>query len=409
MPNRERRRQAAPRPWVRICVLAGMTLGAATLCSGVALAQPGGVQPRTASPAQAPAAAKCSAHPDFVGKMLGAAKELARRCGYHFESIYRVPEAAPAGTVVSVGPADPPYYRVVVSTGPLSDRWTVLPGAPGPPVASECTATLELFEDGTAGPLTCGATHVNAAAWYYYALLHPPVMGLPRRSPVCEVAGYIDLDSQTTPISDEALELASAYNGWNFPEGLAAHILVATPYNDRCPSFTARLRVAPVDRAGRIGYGYVVARAVEGSCRPGSPVSGAAYTCTSKKLTLDACWRGTSGPSGSWHAVCMAEPWSWTVTVVSAGRLPAPAQAVLGLPWGLQLSGIYCVLLATPFGSYGGQPVRYGCEGSDVRLVGVINKGSTPWRVRSVRWTGTKYVPGPNKAIVGAWSGEPTE
>ena len=43
-------------------------------------------------------------------------------------------------------------------------------------------ATLELAEHGMAGPLTCGASHVNVEAWYYYGLMHLPIMGLAKRS-----------------------------------------------------------------------------------------------------------------------------------------------------------------------------------------------------------------------------------
>ncbi len=51
-----------------------------------------------------------------------------------------------------------------------------------------------------------------------------------------------------------------------------SHVLVGTPYDDRCRTPTVKLMVAPVDKAGRIGYGYEVARALEGTCQQGSVV-----------------------------------------------------------------------------------------------------------------------------------------
>ena len=70
------------------------------------------------------------------------------------------------------------------------------------------------------------------------------------------------------------IRLRPAYrnNGWHVPDGLVSHVLVGTPYDDRCRTPTVKLMVAPVDKAGRIGYGCEVARALEGTCQQGSVV-----------------------------------------------------------------------------------------------------------------------------------------
>ncbi len=397
-------RQEWGRHCVRMFALAGLAL-ASTATLYVTAARPGIAQALSAVAGPERSLVKtCSANPDLVGETLAEARELVRRCGYHLEGVYRVPDPAPPGTIISVGPPNPPYYRVVVSTGPITSPWAVLPGASGPPVAAACMATLQLAEDGSAGPLTCGTRRVNVEAWYYFALLHLPVMGLAKNSSACVVAAYVVLNYQTGPINSSAYELANVYNGWHVPQGLVDHVLVGTPYDDRCRPFTARLDVAPVDRAGHIAYGYEVAQVLDGSCAAGSPVGGAGYTCTAKKQIFHACWRGTEG--GQAQAVCMARPWSRTVTLVSVRELPALRRASPSRPWGLQLQDeLYCDLLGAPAGSYDGQAVRYSCEHSDVRLLDGMSTGASQWNVRSVLWTGTKYVPGPSKSVVGAWYG----
>jgi hypothetical protein len=175
----------------------------------------------------------CGTTLKFVGKTLGAAKALAHRCGQGLGYVYRVPDAAPASTVVS---QSLPYTgnRLVVSTGPLTNASAILPRAAGPPVATECTATLHLDQDGNAGPLTCHGHHVNVEAWDYFALIHAPIMGLPRHQTVCQVAKYIGLHYVSGPISYSVFELANVYNGWHVPAGLAAHILVGNSYHDTC-------------------------------------------------------------------------------------------------------------------------------------------------------------------------------
>ncbi|MGH9917295.1 MAG: hypothetical protein ACRD6W_00255 [Nitrososphaerales archaeon] len=178
---------------------------------------------------------RCGAVLNFVGMTLIEARAFAHRCGQSLGSVYKVPNAARAGTVVS---ESQPFTgnRLVVSTGPLANAWAVLSGAAGPPVAAECTATLQLYQDGNAGPLTCRGEHVNVEAWDYFALSHPPIMRLARGLSVCQVAPFIDLDYISGPIAYSIFELANVYNGWHVPDGLAAHLIIGNPYNDTCLS-----------------------------------------------------------------------------------------------------------------------------------------------------------------------------
>jgi hypothetical protein len=175
----------------------------------------------------------CNPEPNFVGMTIVAARRLARRCAQSVTYVYEVPDAAPKGVVVGESPPST-GDRLVVSTGPLRDPWGVLRGAPDPPVARECAAPLQLYQDGNAGPLTCYGTHVNVEAWDYFALIHAPIMRLARHQTICQVAKYIGLYYVSGPISYSAFELANVYNGWHVPGALAAHILIGNPYHDTC-------------------------------------------------------------------------------------------------------------------------------------------------------------------------------
>lgn len=378
-----------------------MVGGSSALASGRALARRAAV---TAAPRG------CSPEPDFVGMTLKATEALARRCHYQLAFIYRLPDPHPAGIVVAQSPDS---SRVVVSTGPLGNQSSVLRGASSPPVAAECDTTLSLGEDGSVAPVTCGANHVNVEAWDYYALLRPPVMSLPRRSATCYIAGYVPLTEVTTPIDLDVAEIAKAYNGWRIPDALIAHIFaLGPPYRDHCALFTPTVTVAPVDGAGRVAYGFLTAQTLGGTCVSGSVVEGAAYTCSSPKAHLYACWRGHTVARGPAQAVCLADPWSMRVTVVVTATLPAPRAREHGLPWGLETnSGLHCQLVAGEPARYLGQLVAYNCDEPwqeltpGVRLLGDLDEHAPLWKVPSVRVTPSGYVSGPKEAIAGAWFG----
>lgn len=176
---------------------------------------------------------RCGATLNFVGLTLSAAKTLGHRCHQSVGYVYSVPDANPAGTIVSQSQPSG-GNRLVVSTGPLTNARSVLPLAAGPPVATECTATLRLDEDGNAGPLTCHGIHVNVEAWDYFARIHAPIMSLARHETVCQVAKVIGLYYVSGPVSYSVFELANVYNGWHVPGALAGHILMDNPYHDPC-------------------------------------------------------------------------------------------------------------------------------------------------------------------------------
>jgi hypothetical protein len=176
----------------------------------------------------------CGAFLNVVGLNLTEAHALAKRCGQPVSYVWEVPNEAPPGTVVSES-LPGTGNRLVVSTGPLTDPWGVLRGAKGPPVERECTATIQLSEDGNARPLTCYGTHVNVEAWDFYAALRPAVMRLPRNLSTCQVVPHL-VSPLSIPENISAFVLANVYNGWHVPIGFVQHALnVGTPNHDTCP------------------------------------------------------------------------------------------------------------------------------------------------------------------------------
>lgn len=172
----------------------------------------------------------CGAVLNFVGLTLVEARALARRCRQRLGYVLKVASPAPPGTVIS---QSQPYTgnSLVVSAGPPTNKRAVLRGAAGSPVSTECTATITLTEDGNAYPLTCYGSHVNAEAWDFYAALRSPIMRLPRKQTVCQVAAHISDSRLSSPEQYSAFELANVYNGWHVPDGLAAHLIWGYPYH----------------------------------------------------------------------------------------------------------------------------------------------------------------------------------
>ena len=162
----------------------------------------------------------------FVGMSLALAERSARRLHGRVYVEIRIPSSTPAGTVLSQTPNMWPV-GLVVSTGPMKDGWTVLPGAVDTPLRRECAISITLTEDGNAHPLVCTGEHVNVGAWLFYARLHPWLMHLPRDatarvslSSFCNSRpnrppGY-NLGGATHPQLVAEFELAYAYNGWTF-------------------------------------------------------------------------------------------------------------------------------------------------------------------------------------------------
>ncbi len=94
----------------------------------------------------------------------------------------------------------------------------ILPPATVLPAVPLCTAPVQVFQDGNAGPLLCRGGALNVAAWQWFEQsLQPPVMaagpGLSadaQRAALCRVGPQ----NMTVPEAESAYWLAAVYYGW---------------------------------------------------------------------------------------------------------------------------------------------------------------------------------------------------
>ena len=97
----------------------------------------------------------------------------------------------------------------------------ILAPASEPPVATECSETVDVAPNGDISPLFCSDGGINVLAWQAYAKRNPSVMSLGREatSSVVLAAMCNDLVSSVhASVNDEInIEaLAARYNGWSF-------------------------------------------------------------------------------------------------------------------------------------------------------------------------------------------------
>jgi hypothetical protein len=180
-----------------------------------------GVLGHAAMPATGTSEYRTLVSPFFLtGLNLSTARRLAEDAGFHI-SVLRVPSEAPIGRVIGQDPNFQKDRTLVVSTGPLRDRFKTLPPATIPPEHAECAGGLVLYEDGNVGPLTC-REGVNVGAWD--VLAHggrSPLVTLGRNPTQAQVIAAICAGGPyTTNMLDSVYQLASAYYGWHFGEQL---------------------------------------------------------------------------------------------------------------------------------------------------------------------------------------------
>ena len=87
------------------------------------------------------------------------------------------------------------------------------------PVAPLCSAPIQEFQDGNAGPLFCGYGAIIVEAWRYFAPIDTHLMSLGRSATIAQVKAAIVADFRThttNPIEGSGYELARAYNHWTF-------------------------------------------------------------------------------------------------------------------------------------------------------------------------------------------------
>jgi hypothetical protein len=132
------------------------------------------------------------------------------------------------GTSPTAGPASSPrpssarsqvsFYFAPSPIGKPVGR-TVLSPAASLPVAALCSAPIQTFQDGNAGPLFCSNGAIIIQAWRYFAPIDTHVMSLGPLATVTQVKAAINADfarHSTNPIEANGYELARAYNQWAF-------------------------------------------------------------------------------------------------------------------------------------------------------------------------------------------------
>jgi hypothetical protein len=88
------------------------------------------------------------------------------------------------------------------------------------PAVSLCSASLQLYQDGNAGPLFCRSGAIIVDAWTYFAPADPHVLSVGRGATLTAVESAICADGAinhaTNPMEESGYQLAAAYYGWNF-------------------------------------------------------------------------------------------------------------------------------------------------------------------------------------------------
>jgi hypothetical protein len=96
----------------------------------------------------------------------------------------------------------------------------VLPPANVLPAGSLCSAAIQLYQDGNAGPLFCRGGAIIVEAWTHFASTDPQVLSVGRGATLTAVESAICADGlinhATYPIEQSVYQLAAAYYGWNF-------------------------------------------------------------------------------------------------------------------------------------------------------------------------------------------------
>jgi hypothetical protein len=134
-------------------------------------------------------------------------------------------EATPSPTFAAISPspsASPtasPSDNLVPVGEPVAQQ--ILPPATERPLGQLCTAALQVYANGNAGPLLCRGGEVNVQAWRHYKDVSNTVLGLGQNPTQGQVEGSlcadIRLNHATPSIESNGYVLAKAYYSWSFP------------------------------------------------------------------------------------------------------------------------------------------------------------------------------------------------
>ncbi len=111
------------------------------------------------------------------------------------------------------GPEAPPPIGTAVAA-------RVLPPASVLPAGSLCSAPLQRYADGNAGPLFCVGGAIVVDTWTYFAPVDPHVLSVGRGATLTAVESAICADGAinhaTYPMEQSGYQLAAAYYGCTF-------------------------------------------------------------------------------------------------------------------------------------------------------------------------------------------------
>jgi hypothetical protein len=94
----------------------------------------------------------------------------------------------------------------------------ILAPATALPAVDLCSAPVQQFQDGNAGPLFCLGGAINSEAWLFFVHLNPLVMTLGPYATLVDIKPALCFDTGpghvTLPQEDSAYALSAAYYGW---------------------------------------------------------------------------------------------------------------------------------------------------------------------------------------------------
>jgi hypothetical protein len=119
-------------------------------------------------------------------------------------------------------PSPPPSPLASPSPSPapvgVPETRRILPPATALPVVDLCSAPVQTFQDGNAGPLFCLDGALNSGAWLFFAQLNPLVMTLGPYATLVDIKPALCFDTGQGHITllqeDSAYALTAAYYGW---------------------------------------------------------------------------------------------------------------------------------------------------------------------------------------------------
>ena len=127
----------------------------------------------------------------------------------------------------SPSPSPSPIFYPTLPPPPVGTpvKRQVLPPATVLPVVELCSAPVQVYQNGNAGPLYCFGGEINVLTWKFFVdHLNPKVMALGPNVNLKEIRAALCADLAqhiTLPEEDTAFFLGAAYYGWQTPIGPA--------------------------------------------------------------------------------------------------------------------------------------------------------------------------------------------